>query len=70
MFSLPIPSQETGLKQRHFVLCVYIHIYIYNHYVHGVLNNNFQFSFPLALALCAEANKFESYWGKILLCAE
>jgi len=62
MFSLLVPTQETGLKHRHFVIsvCVCVYIYIYTHYLHGGRNNKFQFSSPLALILCAEGNKFES----------
>ena len=45
LLSIPIPTQETRLKKRHFVL------YIYIPYKHGERNSKFQFSFQLALVL-------------------
>ena len=44
MFTLPIPTQETGINHKHY-------IYIYTHYIHFERNNKFQFSSPQALVL-------------------
>ena len=66
MLSLPITELGTGLKDRQLVLyfffCVCVCVCVYTH-TH-IIYNKFQFTFPLALLLCAEGHKFESEWRK------